>query len=62
MAMNGTSQDATTYVNGITTVAIYLLANTDEKVINNLLSQVGEGEKIFIKTSLAGIQQHLNEK
>lgn len=31
MAMNGTSQDATTYVNGITTVAIYLLANTDEK-------------------------------
>jgi len=58
MEMNGESKDASSYVKGIANVAIFLLANTDEKVINNLLSQVGEGEKIFIKTALAGIQLH----
>ncbi len=62
MEMNGDSKDATSYVNGIANIAVFLLANTDEKTITGLLAQVGEEEKMFINATLAGIQHHLQEK
>ncbi|MED1384440.1 hypothetical protein [Bacillus mycoides] len=61
MEMNGKSKDASSYVKGIANIAVFLLANTDKKVIDNLLSQVGEEEKMFINYTMAGIQQHSQE-
>lgn len=60
--LNGESADATDYVNGITTIAIFLLANSDNQVIASLLSQVGEDEKAFINAAMAGLEERLKEK
>ncbi|WP_103571026.1 hypothetical protein [Bacillus thuringiensis] len=56
--MNGESEDATAYVNSMTKMAAFLLANTDKRVIEKLLTQVDEEEKAFIKASLAGWKHH----
>ncbi len=58
MQMNGESKDATAYVKGMTKMAAFLLANTDRRVIDKLLTQVDEEEKAFIKASLAGWKHH----
>ncbi|PEU35553.1 hypothetical protein [Bacillus toyonensis] len=57
MQMNGVSKDATSYVKGIGNIAVFLLANTDKKLIDSLLSQVGEEEKMFINSALLGIKE-----
>ncbi|MEI4614844.1 hypothetical protein [Bacillus cereus] len=54
MQMNEESKDATAYVNGMTKIAAFLVANTDRRVIDKLLTQVDEEEKAFIKANLAG--------
>ncbi|HFK1403117.1 TPA: hypothetical protein ACGXK1_005171 [Bacillus cereus] len=56
MQMNGVNKDATSYVKGIGNIAVFLLANSDKKLIDSLLSQVGEEEKIFINAALLGIK------
>ncbi|EAO53923.1 Phage protein [Bacillus thuringiensis serovar israelensis ATCC 35646] len=58
MKMNGENKDATAYVNCMTKVAAFLLANTDRQVIDKLLTQVDEEEKVFIKANLAGWKHH----
>ncbi|MED3321553.1 hypothetical protein P4377_08695 [Bacillus thuringiensis] len=58
MQMNGESKDATAYVNSMTKVAAFLLANTDIRVIDKLLTQVDEEERAFIKVILAGWKHH----
>ncbi|WP_033691905.1 hypothetical protein [Bacillus thuringiensis] len=58
MQVNGESEDATAYVNSMTKMAAFLLANTDKRVIEKLLTQVDEEEKAFIKASLAGWKYH----
>lgn len=58
MQMNGESEDATAYVNGMTKMVVFLLANTDRQVIDKLLTQVDEEEKTFIKANLAGWKYH----
>ncbi|WP_142288707.1 hypothetical protein, partial [Bacillus thuringiensis] len=54
MQVNGENKDATAYVNSMTKMAVFLLANTEKRVIEKLLTQVDEEEKAFIKASLAG--------
>lgn len=56
MQMNGESKDATAYVSGIANVAVFLLANTDRHIVDKLLTQVGDEEKVFIKATLAGLK------
>ncbi|MEC5308665.1 hypothetical protein [Bacillus thuringiensis] len=58
MQMNGENKDATAYVNSMTKMAVFLLANTDKRVIEKLLTQVDEEEEAFIKASLAGWKHH----
>lgn len=58
MQVNGESKDATAYVNGMTKMAVYLLANTDRQVIDKLLTQVDEEEKVCIQATLAGWEHH----
>ena len=58
MQMNGESKDATSYVSGIANIAVFLLANIDRHIVDKLLSQVGEEEKMFIKATLAGLKHH----
>ncbi|PEM10755.1 hypothetical protein [Bacillus wiedmannii] len=60
--INGESQDATNYVDGVVKIAILLLATADENTISGLLSQVGEEEKIFINAAMSGIQRHFHGK
>lgn len=62
MQMNDESKDATSYVSGIANIAVFLLANTDKQVINNLLSQVGEEEKMFINATLSGLKHRMQEE
>ncbi|KXY75859.1 hypothetical protein MKY89_30305 [Bacillus sp. FSL W7-1294] len=56
MQMNGESKDATAYVSSIANVAVFLLANTDRYIVDKLLTQVGDEEKVFIKATLAGLK------
>ncbi|MGH0427620.1 hypothetical protein [Bacillus pretiosus] len=58
MQMNGESKDATAYVSGIANIAVFLLANTDKHIVDKLLTQVGEEEKVFIEATLAGLKHH----
>ncbi|PEP22006.1 hypothetical protein [Bacillus wiedmannii] len=58
MQMNDESKDATAYVSGIANIAVFLLANTDRCIVDNLLTQVGEEEKMFIKATLAGLKHN----
>ncbi|MGG0207781.1 Uncharacterized protein BWINRA5_00040 [Bacillus mycoides] len=58
MQMNGESKDATAYVSGIANIAVFLLTNTDRHIVDKLLTQVGEEEKIFIKATLAGLKHN----
>ena len=58
MQMNEESKDATAYVNGMTKIAAFLVANTDRRVIDKLLTQVDEEEKVCIQATLAGWEHH----
>ncbi|MGH0448508.1 hypothetical protein ACQVPC_25760 [Bacillus mycoides] len=58
MQMNGESKDATAYVSGIANIAVFLLSNTDRRIVDKLLTQVGEEEKMFIEATLAGLKYH----
>lgn len=58
MKLNGESKDATAYVSGIANIAVFLLANTDRRIVDKLLTQVGEEEKVFIEATLAGLKHH----
>ncbi|WP_371915241.1 MULTISPECIES: hypothetical protein [Bacillus cereus group] len=58
MQMNGDSKDATAYVSGIENIAVFLLANTDRHIVDQLKAQVGPEEKSFIDATLAGIKHH----
>lgn len=58
MHMNGVEKDATEYVNRIARVAILLLDITDRNIVDKLLTQVGQEEKIFIESALAGVKHH----
>lgn len=58
MKVNGESEDATAYVNSMTKMAVFLLANTDRRVMDKLLTQVDEEEKAFIKANLAVWKYH----
>lgn len=58
MKLNGESKDATAYVSGIVNIAVFLLANTDRRIVDKLLTQVGEEEKVFIEATLAGLKHH----
>ncbi|MGH1280461.1 hypothetical protein [Bacillus basilensis] len=56
--MNGESKDATAYVSGIANIAVLLLANTNRRIVDKLLTQVGEEEKMLIEATLAGLKHH----
>ncbi|MEK4894192.1 hypothetical protein MHH74_29650 [Bacillus sp. FSL M7-0996] len=58
MRLNGESKDATAYVSGIANIAVFLLANTDRRIVDKLLTQVGEEEKVLIEATLAGLKHH----
>lgn len=58
MQMNGESKDATAYVSGIGNIAVFLLANTDRYIVDQLKAQVGPEEKTFIDATLAGLKHH----
>ncbi|MEY8348214.1 hypothetical protein AALF16_07830 [Bacillus cereus] len=58
MKMNDVSKDATAYVSGIVNIVVFLLANTDRRIVHKLLAQVGEEEKMFIKATLAGLKHN----
>ncbi|MGK8430608.1 hypothetical protein [Bacillus cereus] len=58
MQMNGKSKDATAYVSGIANIAVFLLANTDRHIVDQLKAQVGPEEKAFINAALAGLKHH----
>ncbi|MFZ7804943.1 hypothetical protein [Bacillus thuringiensis] len=58
MQMNGKSEDATAYVNGMTKIVAFLVANTDKRVIEKLLMQVDAEEKACIKAILVGWKHH----
>ncbi|PEU16831.1 hypothetical protein [Bacillus sp. AFS019443] len=62
MQIDGQIKDATSYVNGIANISVILLANADKQVVDNLLSQVGDEEKMFIQSALAGIEHRMKEK
>ncbi|MEI4620088.1 hypothetical protein [Bacillus cereus] len=49
MKMNDVNKDVTAYVSSILNIAVFLLANTDRRIVDKLLAQVGEEEKMFIK-------------
>ncbi|MCU5095032.1 hypothetical protein [Bacillus wiedmannii] len=58
MQMNCESKDATAYVSGIANIAVFLLANTDRHIVDQLKAQVGPEEKTFIDATLAGLKHH----
>lgn len=58
MQMNGKSEDATAYVNGMTKIVAFLVAHTDSGVIDTLLTQVDKEEKACIKAILVGWKHH----
>lgn len=58
MQMNGESEDATAYVNGMTKIVAFLVAHTDSRVIDKMLTQVDKEEKAFIQATLAGWKHH----
>lgn len=58
MQTTGGSKDATEYVSGIANIAVFLLANTDRRIVDKLLTQVGEEDKMFIEATLAGLKHH----
>ncbi|MCU5514414.1 hypothetical protein OCF62_07495 [Bacillus wiedmannii] len=62
MFMNDESIDATSYVNGIANIAVFLLANADKQVIDHLVSKAGEEEKMFVKSTMAMLELRMPEK
>ncbi|WP_392387631.1 hypothetical protein [Bacillus pacificus] len=60
--VNNDSKDATEYVNALAYVSSFLLACSDQKVIDKLLSQSNEKESELIKGILSGLQLRLSEK
>ncbi|HDR7486369.1 TPA: hypothetical protein QCX63_002498 [Bacillus pacificus] len=60
--VNNESKDATEYVNALAYVSSFLLACSDQKVIDKLLSQSNEKESELIKGILSGLQLRLSEK
>ncbi|PEQ64732.1 hypothetical protein CN470_03725 [Bacillus cereus] len=59
---NNDSKDATEYVNALAYISSFLLAYSDQKVIDKLLTQSNEKETELINGILSGLQLRLSEK
>ncbi|PGM92336.1 hypothetical protein CN958_16000 [Bacillus cereus] len=59
--VNNESKDATEYVNALAYISAFLLACSDQKVIDKLLTQSNEKESELIKGIMSGLQLHLSE-
>ncbi|EEM92987.1 hypothetical protein [Bacillus thuringiensis] len=53
---NNDSKDATEYVNALAYISSFLLAYSDQKVIDKLLTQSNEKETELINGILSGLQ------
>ncbi|MBJ7963892.1 hypothetical protein [Bacillus cereus] len=58
---NNDSKDATEYVNALAYISSFLLAYSDQKVIDKLLTQSKEKETELINGILSGLQLRLSE-
>ncbi|EJQ89431.1 hypothetical protein P4K49_17805 [Bacillus cereus] len=58
---NNDSKDATEYVNALAYISSFLLAYSDQKVIDKLLTQSNEKETELINGILSGLQLRLSE-
>ena len=58
---NNGSKDATEYVNALAYISSFLLAYSDQKVIDKLLTQSNEKETELINGILSGLQLRLSE-
>ena len=58
---NNDSKDATEYVNALDYISSFLLAYSDQKVIDKLLTQSNEKETELINGILSGLQLRLSE-
>ncbi|MDR5046494.1 MULTISPECIES: hypothetical protein [Bacillus cereus group] len=58
---NNDSKDATEYVNALAYISSFLLACSDQKIIDKLLTQSNEKETELIKGILSGLQLRLSE-
>ncbi|PFM44286.1 hypothetical protein COJ45_25210 [Bacillus cereus] len=58
---NNDSKDATEYVNALAYISSFLLAYSDQKDIDKLLTQSNEKETELIKGMLSGLQLRLSE-
>ncbi|EML9733626.1 TPA: hypothetical protein QCR58_003026 [Bacillus cereus] len=58
---NNDSKDATEYVNALAYISPFLLAYSDQKVIDKLLTQSNEKETELINGILSGLQLRLSE-
>ncbi|HCF52601.1 MAG TPA: hypothetical protein DEU03_05415 [Bacillus sp. (in: Bacteria)] len=58
---NNDSKDATEYVNALVYISSFLLAYSDQKVIDKLLTQSNEKETELINGILSGLQLRLSE-
>ncbi|HFU7053786.1 TPA: hypothetical protein ACGN81_000669 [Bacillus cereus] len=59
---NNDSKDATEYVNALAYISSFLLAYSDQKVIDKLLTQSNEKETELINGILSGLQLRLSER
>ena len=58
---NNDSKDATEYLNALAYISSFLLAYSDQKVIDKLLTQSNEKETELINGILSGLQLRLSE-
>ncbi|EJP86686.1 hypothetical protein P4K64_00490 [Bacillus cereus] len=58
---NNDSKDATEYVNALAYISSFLLAYSDQKVIDKLLTQSNEKETELINGILSRLQLRLSE-
>lgn len=58
---NNDSKDATEYVNALAYISSFLLAYSDQEVIDKLLTQSNEKETELINGILSGLQLRLSE-
>ncbi|MED2486479.1 hypothetical protein P4120_00185 [Bacillus thuringiensis] len=59
--VNNDSKDATEYVNALAYISSFLLAYSDQKVIDKLLTQSNEKESELIKGIMSGLQLIMSE-
>lgn len=58
---NNDSKDATEYVNALAYISSFLIAYSDQKVIDKLLTQSNEKETELINGILSGLRLRLSE-